>query len=180
MHCSYSKPVKTPTPAEVKESPAGGVRIFRPVPGGDEVGGGRAYGWSEAVVERRAQLFRRCEGFGDDFGEKGFAHRVREPDHPDRQGQAAAVSEGDGDRLDSREIFLLVHGVSPAPHLHELIFKRYTQVKECELVEYKGHGLGLTGSLIMARSLGGDIQVASRKGEGATFHLTLPLQLKSS
>jgi len=65
------------------------------------------------------------------------------------------------------------------PHLHEFIFKRYTQVKECALVERKGHGLGLAGSLIMARSVGGDIQVTSRKGEGATFHLTLPLQLKS-
>jgi signal transduction histidine kinase len=65
------------------------------------------------------------------------------------------------------------------PDLHEFIFKRYTQVKECALVERKGHGLGLAGSLIMARSMGGDIQVTSRKGEGATFHLTLPLQLKS-
>jgi signal transduction histidine kinase len=64
------------------------------------------------------------------------------------------------------------------PQHHELIFKRYTQVKACELVERKGHGLGLAGSLIMARSLGGDIQVASRKGEGATFRLTLPLHLK--
>jgi signal transduction histidine kinase len=64
------------------------------------------------------------------------------------------------------------------PDHHELIFKRYTQVKECGLVERKGHGLGLAGSLIMARSLGGDIQVASRKGEGATFRLVLPLELK--
>jgi signal transduction histidine kinase len=63
------------------------------------------------------------------------------------------------------------------PELHEFIFKRYTQVKECALVERKGHGLGLAGSLIMARSLGGDIQVKSRKGQGATFHLMLPLQL---
>ena len=64
------------------------------------------------------------------------------------------------------------------PDLHEFIFKRYTQVKECALVERQGHGLGLAGSLVMARALGGDIQVASRKGEGATFSLTLPLQLK--
>jgi signal transduction histidine kinase len=28
--------------------------------------------------------------------------------------------------------------------------------------------------------LGGDIQVESRKGEGATFSLTLPLQLKAA
>jgi signal transduction histidine kinase len=64
------------------------------------------------------------------------------------------------------------------PDHHELIFKRYTQIKECALVERKGHGLGLAGSLIMARSLGGDIQVISRKGAGATFRLTLPLQVK--
>jgi signal transduction histidine kinase len=63
------------------------------------------------------------------------------------------------------------------PDHHELIFKRYTQVKECALVERKGHGLGLAGSLIMARSLGGDIEVSSRKGAGATFRLTLPLKL---
>ncbi len=62
------------------------------------------------------------------------------------------------------------------PDHHELIFKRYTQVKECSLVERKGHGLGLAGSLIMARSLGGDIEVSSRKGAGATFRLTLPLK----
>jgi signal transduction histidine kinase len=66
------------------------------------------------------------------------------------------------------------------PNHHELIFKRYTQVKECALVERKGHGLGLAGSLIMARSLGGDIRVVSRKGEGALFRLTLPLELNQA
>ena len=64
------------------------------------------------------------------------------------------------------------------PNHHDLIFRRYTQLKECALVERKGHGIGLAGSLILARSLGGDIQVSSRKGEGAIFRLTLPLQLK--
>jgi signal transduction histidine kinase len=64
------------------------------------------------------------------------------------------------------------------PDHHSLIFKRYTQVKECAMVERKGHGLGLAGSLIMARSLGGDIEVSSRKGAGATFRLTLPLQIE--
>jgi signal transduction histidine kinase len=64
------------------------------------------------------------------------------------------------------------------PDHHDLIFRRYTQLKECALVERKGHGIGLAGALILARSLGGDIQVSSRKGEGAIFRLTLPLQLK--
>jgi signal transduction histidine kinase len=83
----------------------------------------------------------------------------------------------DGDRL-----ILAVRDDGPGiePGLHEFIFKRYTQVKECALIERKGHGLGLAGSLIMARSLGGDIQVTSAKGQGATFRLSLPLQVKGS
>ncbi len=65
------------------------------------------------------------------------------------------------------------------PDQHDLIFRRYTQLAECTLVERKGHGLGLAGALILARSLGGDIQVTSRKGAGATFSLTVPLQVKA-
>jgi signal transduction histidine kinase len=64
------------------------------------------------------------------------------------------------------------------PDHHELIFRRYAQVAECAMVERKGHGLGLAGALILARSIGGDIQVISRKGHGATFRLLLPTQLK--
>jgi signal transduction histidine kinase len=60
-----------------------------------------------------------------------------------------------------------------------MIFKRYAQVKECAMVPRKGHGLGLAGALIMARCLGGDITIASQKGQGATFRLTLPLNLES-
>jgi two-component system, OmpR family, sensor kinase len=82
-----------------------------------------------------------------------------------------------GDRL---ILAVVDDGPGIDPDHHELIFKRYTQVKECSLVERKGHGLGLAGSLILARSLGGDIEVTSRKGEGATFRLTLPLQLERS
>jgi len=66
------------------------------------------------------------------------------------------------------------------PQHHDLIFRRYTQVAECAFGERKGHGLGLAGALILARSLGGDIHVTSRKGAGATFSLTLPLQLKAA
>ncbi|MCU0538596.1 MAG: HAMP domain-containing histidine kinase [Desulfobacterales bacterium] len=66
------------------------------------------------------------------------------------------------------------------PDHHELIFRRYTQVKECTLGERRGHGLGLAGALILARSIGGDIRVTSRKGQGATFRLTLPLELTQS
>ena len=43
----------------------------------------------------------------------------------------------------------------------------------------EGHGLGLAGALILARCLGGDINIVSQKGQGATFRLTLPLKLES-
>lgn len=80
-----------------------------------------------------------------------------------------------GDRM---ALAVVDDGPGIEPDHHELIFRRYTQIKECTLVERKGHGLGLAGSLVLARSLGGDIEVSSRKGEGATFRLTLPLQLE--
>ena len=68
-------------------------------------------------------------------------------------------------------------GVDPAHQ--ELIFKRYAQVKECSIVPRKGHGLGLAGALILARCLGGDINIDSQKGQGAAFRLTLPLKMES-
>jgi signal transduction histidine kinase len=65
------------------------------------------------------------------------------------------------------------------PDHHELIFKRYAQVKECAIVPRRGHGLGLAGALIMARTLGGDIKIQSELGKGATFRLNLPLNLSA-
>jgi signal transduction histidine kinase len=66
-------------------------------------------------------------------------------------------------------------GVDPAHH--ELIFKRYAQAKECTIVDRKGHGLGLAGANILARCLGGDIRIISEPGQGATFRLTLPIEI---
>ena len=63
------------------------------------------------------------------------------------------------------------------PEHREMIFRRYTQVKECSIVPRKGHGLGLAGALILAKCLGGNITLDSRKGQGATFRLTLPVKM---
>jgi two-component system OmpR family sensor kinase len=67
-------------------------------------------------------------------------------------------------------------GPGVEPEHQEMIFKRYTQVTESSLVSRKGHGLGLAGAQILARCLGGDIKIDSRKGQGATFRLTLPVK----
>ena len=63
------------------------------------------------------------------------------------------------------------------PEHHQNIFKRYTQIKECTLTARSGHGLGLAGARIMARCLGGEIDISSKIGEGTAFRLTMPIQL---
>jgi signal transduction histidine kinase len=62
---------------------------------------------------------------------------------------------------------------------HEMVFRRYAQVKECAIVSRKGHGLGLAGANIISRCLGGKLSLESEKGQGATFRLIMPLSLAS-
>ena len=81
--------------------------------------------------------------------------------------------------MDCREDQLIVDVVDDGPGVEkenqELIFKRYTRLKECVLLSRTGHGLGLAGARILARHLGGDITVKNNPGPGAVFCLTLPL-----
>jgi signal transduction histidine kinase len=67
-------------------------------------------------------------------------------------------------------------GIDPAHHA--LVFERYAQVDACSYLPRSGHGIGLAGALILARSLGGDVSLHSRKGAGATFRLVMPLALE--
>jgi two-component system, OmpR family, sensor kinase len=60
---------------------------------------------------------------------------------------------------------------------HEMVFRRYTQLKADDALSRSGHGLGLAGALILAQSMGGNIKITSQKGKGATFRLTLPLAM---
>ena len=65
------------------------------------------------------------------------------------------------------------------PEHHQVIFQRYKQVSESSASPRRGHGLGLAGALILARCLGGDIELKSKKGKGATFRLILPVSFKN-
>lgn len=88
------------------------------------------------------------------------------------------------------EIRLVQHGSSYAVEVaddgpgidaahHEMIFQRYTRLDECTIQPRNGHGLGLAGARILARRMGGDIVVSSRKRKGTTFRLTLPLTMET-
>ena len=85
--------------------------------------------------------------------------------------------------IDYREDNLIVEVIDDGPGVdsrdHELIFKRYTQLKSCVLLSRNGHGLGLAGARILARHLGGDITIKSRRGAGTVFCLSLPLKFSN-
>jgi signal transduction histidine kinase/ligand-binding sensor domain-containing protein/DNA-binding response OmpR family regulator len=57
------------------------------------------------------------------------------------------------------------------------IFERYYVGKESKRVANSGTGIGLSLSLDFARLHGGDIKVFSKKGNGAAFVLTLPVEV---
>ena len=70
-------------------------------------------------------------------------------------------------------------GVGIDPAHRETVFERYRQVDTCSLHPRRGHGLGLAGARIMARCLGGEIELLNQMGKGSTFRLFLPVVLKS-
>jgi signal transduction histidine kinase len=82
--------------------------------------------------------------------------------------------------VDRRVLFVKIIDDGPgiAAEHHHSIFERYAQVTDIPDLKRRGHGLGLAGARIVARCLGGDIHVESRKGEGATFILELPQHLE--
>lgn len=64
------------------------------------------------------------------------------------------------------------------PEYQDIVFKRYSKPRVSEThMERQGHGLGLSGSFIIAKYLGGSIQLISEKGKGATFKVSLPIRL---
>jgi len=84
-------------------------------------------------------------------------------------------------RLDQEGQYLVLSvsddGPGIEPEHHEMVFRRYAQVKETAMVSRKGHGLGLAGANIISRCLGGHLDLQSTKGKGATFRLTIPLKM---
>lgn len=66
-------------------------------------------------------------------------------------------------------------GPGVEPEQCESIFQRYSQANDCTITQRQGHGLGLAGARIMARCLGGDIELTCSKTEGTRFQLTLPI-----
>lgn len=66
-------------------------------------------------------------------------------------------------------------GIGIPPHAQETIFEPFRQVDGSSTREYGGVGLGLAITHELVRLMNGQIQLESKRGEGSTFTITLPL-----
>jgi two-component system NtrC family sensor kinase len=90
----------------------------------------------------------------------------------DRPGAAVTITAGIDEASERCRIMVADNGTGmPAEQLAE-IFTLFVSTKGA-----RGTGLGLTVSRKILREHGGDIQAASREGEGSTFTLEFPLRL---
>lgn len=77
------------------------------------------------------------------------------------------------------EICVNDDGRGIAPEDQSGLFQCYSQLKTCRRqARTKGHGLGLAGSRILARRLGGDITIDTQCRSGTCFVLQLPIECK--
>jgi len=66
-------------------------------------------------------------------------------------------------------------GIGIPAEFQSQIFERFRQVESYDSRKYGGTGLGLAISKSLTELLGGTIWMESKKGEGSTFHFTIPL-----
>lgn len=70
-------------------------------------------------------------------------------------------------------------GIGMTDEQMQEIFKEFTQADASTTRRYGGTGLGLTISRRLCQLMGGDITVASHVGEGTTFTILVPLDVRS-
>jgi len=71
-------------------------------------------------------------------------------------------------------------GIGIDPENHQRIFEQFVQVDDTFTRQYGGVGLGLTIARHLCGLIGGEIRVESKLGSGATFFVTLPLELRKA
>lgn len=83
-------------------------------------------------------------------------------------------------RRDSKSTWAIVvsdTGIGISSHKQETIFEEFHQVDNTSTREYGGTGLGLAIVRKLALTMGGNVRVSSKPGEGSTFVVTLPLNI---
>ena len=91
------------------------------------------------------------------------------------QGEVRLSAEVKGDRVVYR---VQDTGIGIAEDMRALVFEEFRQADGSSTRRYGGSGLGLSLAQRLARLLGGQIHVDSAVGEGSTFRVELPLQVR--
>lgn len=100
---------------------------------------------------------------------------------PGRPASAVRRSEDEADPASPpTHVRICVRDTGPgiAEADQQRIFEKFTQLDPGVTKQHGGTGLGLTISRDLAKLLGGRIELDSAPGQGATFSLILPLELK--
>jgi signal transduction histidine kinase len=79
-------------------------------------------------------------------------------------------------RFDSQGVLFTVADNGPGipPEYHDVIFRKFEQVKRANVPRVRSSGLGLAFCRLVVEAHGGRIWVQSSEGEGSAFHLRLP------
>jgi len=90
------------------------------------------------------------------------------------------VTEGprEGDKAEFR-IAVQDTGIGIGEDFLPHVFEPFSQENYGARTDYRGVGLGMPIARKIANQAGGEIEVESRRGEGSTFLLTLPLQINT-
>ncbi|CAA2106686.1 Autoinducer 2 sensor kinase/phosphatase LuxQ [Methylobacterium bullatum] len=81
----------------------------------------------------------------------------------------------EGDREDAWLVFHVIDtGIGMSPEQQAKLFERFTQADASTTRRFGGTGLGLAITRAFSTMLGGQIDVASREGEGTTFTIRIP------
>lgn len=85
-----------------------------------------------------------------------------------------AVRQAGDDGVDRIVLSVSDTGIGMTPEQLERVFEAFSQAETSTAAKYGGTGLGLAISRRFCRLMGGDLEVVSRIGEGATFTVWLP------
>ena len=91
-------------------------------------------------------------------------------------GSGAAVEPGTVVKL---QINVTDTGIGIEPDKLDLIFEKFTQAESSTTRNFGGTGLGLAISQRLVHAMGGELTVVSKLGHGATFSVSLPLEIVS-